>query len=71
MCFDDIEHVSRLYPFLTVMAQPAETFGTLATQLLLDRIAGRVRERRRVVVLPADFVVRRSSGAAWDRVVAE
>jgi LacI family transcriptional regulator len=63
VCFDDIEHVSRLYPFLTVMAQPAETFGTLAAQLLLDRIAGRVRERRRVVVLPADLVVRRSSGA--------
>jgi LacI family transcriptional regulator len=63
VCFDDIEHVSRLYPFLTVMAQPAATFGTLAAQLLLDRIAGRVRERRRIVVLPADLVVRRSSGA--------
>jgi LacI family transcriptional regulator len=69
-CFDDIEHVSRLYPFLTVMAQPAETFGTLSAQLLLDRIAGRVRERRRVVVLPADFVVRQSSGAVRDSVVA-
>jgi LacI family transcriptional regulator len=63
VCFDDIEHVSRLYPFLTVMAQPAETFGTLAAQLLLDRIAGRVRERRRMVVLPADLIVRRSSEA--------
>jgi LacI family transcriptional regulator, galactose operon repressor len=70
VCFDDIEHVSRLYPFLTVMAQPAETFGTLAAQLLLDRIAGRVRERRRVVVLPADLVVRQSSGAGHTSVVA-
>jgi LacI family transcriptional regulator len=70
VCFDDIEHVSRLYPFLTVMAQPAATFGTLAAQLLLDRIAGRVRERRRVVVLPADLVVRRSSGAEHEAVVA-
>jgi LacI family transcriptional regulator len=69
VCFDDIEHVSRLYPFLTVMAQPAETFGTLAAQLVLDRIAGRVRERRRVVVLPADLVVRRSSGAGQESVV--
>jgi LacI family transcriptional regulator len=69
VCFDDIEHVSRLYPFLTVMAQPAETFGTLAAQLLLDRIAGRVRERRRVVVLPADFIVRRSSGAEQESAV--
>src|SRR5439155_5639276 len=63
VCFDDIEHVSRLYPFLTVMAQPAETFGTIATQLLLDRLSGRVGQRRRIVVLPADFIVRRSSGA--------
>jgi LacI family transcriptional regulator, galactose operon repressor len=70
VCFDDIEHVSRLYPFLTVMAQPAETFGTIAAQLLLDRIAGRVRERRRVVVLPADLVVRQSSGAGHESVVA-
>ena len=41
VCFDDVEYVSRLSPFLTVMAQPAETFGTIAMQLLLDRIAGR------------------------------
>jgi DNA-binding LacI/PurR family transcriptional regulator len=51
------------------MAQPAETFGTIAAQLLLDRIAGRVRERRRVVVLPADLVVRQSSGAGHESVV--
>src|SRR5207237_726325 len=62
VCFDDIEHVSRLYPFLTVMAQPAETYGTIATQLLLDRLKGRVGQRRRIVVLPADFIVRRSRG---------
>ena len=62
VCFDDIELASRLHPFLTVMAQPAETFGTLATQLLLDRLAGRVHERRRRVVIPGDLVVRVSSG---------
>jgi len=63
VCFDDIEHASRFLPFLTVMAQPAETFGTIATQLLLDRLAGQVSERRRIVVLPADFIVRKSCGA--------
>ncbi len=63
VCFDDIEHASRFHPFLTVMAQPAETFGTIAMQLLLDRLAGRVAERRRLVVLPADMIVRLSSGA--------
>jgi LacI family transcriptional regulator len=63
VCFDDIEHASRFHPFLTVMAQPAETFGTIATQLLLDRIDGRVSERGRTVVLPAEFVIRESCGA--------
>jgi LacI family transcriptional regulator len=63
VCFDDIEYASRLYPFLTVMEQPAETFGTLGAQLLLERIQRRAPERARVVVLPAEFVVRRSCGA--------
>jgi len=63
VCFDDIEHASRLYPFLTVMVQPAETFGTLGTQLLLERIHGDGNRRHRVVVLPADFIVRRSCGS--------
>ena len=63
VCFDDIEYASRLYPFLTVMVQPAETFGTLGTQLLLERIRGNGHRRSRVVVLPAEFIVRRSCGA--------
>ena len=63
VCFDDIEYASRLYPFLTVMLQPAETFGTLGTQLLFERIEGRRLDRTRKVVLPADFVVRESCGA--------
>ena len=64
VCFDDIEYASRLHPFLTVMEQPAETFGTLGTQLLLERIESRAPERRRKVVLPAQFVLRRSCGSA-------
>jgi LacI family transcriptional regulator len=64
VCFDDIEYASRLHPFLTVMEQPAETFGTLGTQLLLERIDGRASTKRRTVVLPAQFVVRRSCGAS-------
>jgi LacI family transcriptional regulator len=65
VCFDDIEYASRLYPFLTVMVQPAETFGTLAIQLLLERINGdgSGSERNRVVVLGAEFIVRKSCGA--------
>lgn len=64
VCFDDIEYASRLYPFLTVMEQPAETFGTLSTQLLIERIEGRGPERPRMVVLPAEFLIRRSCGAS-------
>ena len=64
VCFDDIEYASRLYPFLTEMEQPAETFGTLGTQLLLERIEGRGPERRHEVVLPAEFIIRRSCGAS-------
>jgi LacI family transcriptional regulator len=45
------------------MEQPAETFGTLGTQLLVERIEGRAPDRSRVVVLPAEFVVRRSCGS--------
>jgi LacI family transcriptional regulator len=62
VCFDEIEH-PRVRPFLTVMAQPAETFGTLATQLLLDRLAGPIDTQPRTVVLPATLIVRESSGA--------
>jgi LacI family transcriptional regulator len=64
VCFDDIEYASRLYPFLTMMAQPAETLGSLGTQLLLERVEGRARIDSRLVVLRPQFVVRRSCGAA-------
>jgi LacI family transcriptional regulator len=63
VCFDDIQYASRMYPFLTVMAQPAETLGSLGTQLLLERIDGRARDRGRNVVLSARFIVRKSCGA--------
>lgn len=63
VCFDDIEYASRLYPFLTAMEQPAQMFGTLGTQLLLDRIEGRGPERRQEVVLPGEFIIRKSCGA--------
>src|SRR5438876_424105 len=63
VCFDDIEYASRLYPFLTAMEQPAETFGTLGAQLLLERIEGRGPKRRHEVVLPGEFIIRKSCGA--------
>ncbi len=62
-CFDDIEYASLMNPFLTVMSQPAESFGTLATQLLLERLDGRASDQRRQVVLAPELIVRVSCGA--------
>jgi LacI family transcriptional regulator len=39
--FDDVEHLAVLSPFLTVIDQPAETFGSLGAQLLLERMTGK------------------------------
>jgi LacI family transcriptional regulator len=70
VCFDDIEMAAALDPFLTVMAQPARTFGTIAAQFLLERldpspgIAGpRDAAAPRRVVLPPELIVRVSCGA--------
>ena len=47
VCFDDVEHLAVLSPFLTVVDQPAETLGSLGAQLLLERIAGKAGAARR------------------------
>jgi LacI family transcriptional regulator len=60
VCFDDVEHLAVLSPFLTVVDQPAETFGSLGTQLLLERISGKAGLRTRRIVLQADLIVRES-----------
>lgn len=62
VCFDDVEHLAILSPFMTVVDQPAETFGTLAVQMLLERIAARAGERPRLVVLQPRLIVRQSCG---------
>jgi LacI family transcriptional regulator len=61
--FDDIELASALYPFLTVVAQPARTLGTIAMQFLLDRLNGDEATPPRKVVLPPELVVRLSCGS--------
>jgi LacI family transcriptional regulator len=68
VCFDDIGLASGLDPYLTVVAQPAETFGTIAMQLLFDRLHGGADGPGRTVVLPGDLVIRASSGPARARV---
>jgi LacI family transcriptional regulator len=60
VCFDDVEHLAVLSPFLTVVDQPAETFGSLGAQLLLERISGKAGPRTRRIVLQTDLIVRES-----------
>ena len=63
VCFDDVEHLAVLSPFLTVVDQPAETLGSLGAQLLLERIAGKAGTRSRRIVLQTDLVIRKSCGS--------
>jgi LacI family transcriptional regulator len=63
VCFDEVEHLAVLSPFLTVVDQPAETFGSLGVQLLLERIAGKAGSRTRRIGLQTDLIVRVSCGS--------
>jgi LacI family transcriptional regulator len=63
VCFDDVEHLAVLSPFLTVINQPTEMFGTLAAEILIHRINGEGAGPRRHVVLQSELIVRESCGA--------
>jgi len=43
------------------MAQPATTYGAIATELLLGRIQETAPAERQVVVLPGELIVREST----------
>ena len=58
--FDDMDFARALEPPLTTVALDAERLGATAFELLEGRLAGR-RTRRRVV-LPAELLVRGSTG---------
>jgi LacI family transcriptional regulator len=67
VCFDDIELASALQPFLTVVAQPARTFGTIGMQFLLDRLNGTEAVAARKVVLQPELIIRESCGVRLKR----
>jgi LacI family transcriptional regulator len=60
--FDDLPPALITFPFLTVAAQPAYEMGRKATRILLDKISAEAADEFQEVILPADIVVRRSSG---------
>lgn len=61
--FDDIESLSQIYPFLTVVTQPAYSMGVIATELLIRRIEGRDKiDEKREVILKPELIIRESAG---------
>jgi LacI family transcriptional regulator len=59
--YDDLEWSSLVRPRLTTVLNPAYDTGRTAGNLLLDRMSGRYRGVRRMVVLPCQMVVRESA----------
>lgn len=61
--FDDFDLADLTSPPLTVVRQPAQEMGRVATNLLFDRIArGEVPKTGNRIVLPVEIVLRRSCG---------
>ncbi len=63
VCFDDFPQAARLFPFLTVVVQPAYEMGVNAAQLLLRRLETAASPAPRHVVLPARLIIRYSCGS--------
>ncbi|GIL14046.1 MAG: LacI family transcriptional regulator [Chloroflexota bacterium] len=62
VAFDDLPTTMMIDPFFTVIGQPAYEMGQRATQLLLEHLAGQSPAEPQEIVLPAQLIVRRSSG---------
>jgi DNA-binding LacI/PurR family transcriptional regulator len=61
VCFDDIPQASAIYPFLTVCAQDPYKMGSVAADLLIDRIKSN-RRKTREVILDTKLIIRKSCG---------
>lgn len=61
--FDDSEWAEFFTPPLTVMRQPTYTMGTLAGEILFQRLEGTGPRERKEIVLKPELVVRESCGA--------
>ncbi|UOF92555.1 LacI family transcriptional regulator [Fodinisporobacter ferrooxydans] len=61
VCFDDLDLLQDLDPFLTVAKQPSYDFGVFGVQMLVERILGTATSNFRTIVLPPEIIIRRSS----------
>lgn len=62
VCFDDLPDLVFLFPFLTVIAQPAYEMGAQSAALLMERIKSPTPLDARHLVLPSRLVLRYSCG---------
>jgi LacI family transcriptional regulator len=62
--FDDLPPALVTFPFLTVAAQPAYEMGRRAIEILLNKLGDGASDPCQEVVLPAEIVIRQSSGRA-------
>jgi LacI family transcriptional regulator len=60
--FDDLPSALVTIPFLTVAAQPAYEMGSRAIEILLKKLVEGPSDQYQEVVLPAEIVIRQSSG---------
>jgi LacI family transcriptional regulator len=56
-CFDKTEPVDLIKPTVTMAIQPAYNFGTIATQLLLEKLDGLQAETHRRIILRPELVL--------------
>jgi LacI family transcriptional regulator len=60
-CFDKIEPMDLVKPTITMAIQPAYNFGTIATQLLLEKLDGVPIETPRKIILRPEIVIGEST----------
>jgi LacI family transcriptional regulator len=60
--FDDLPAALVTFPFLTVANQPAYEMGRRAIEILLNKLCGGALDQYQEVMLPAEIVIRQSSG---------
>jgi LacI family transcriptional regulator len=66
VCFDDVQNLAIMSPFMTVIEQPEQSIGSVAAQMLVERIAGKGGTTIRNVKLPGNLIVRSSCSPSAD-----